>query len=215
MRVYLDACCINRLTDDQTQARIRQEAEAVELILRRMRDGGIQWISSEALVDEIDRNPHVERRLENAALLSLASESIEVGDPIAGRAATLRSAGYEAYDTLHLACAEAAGVDVLLTTDDDFVRKASRQDGSPRVAVLNPLSWSKELAMSSLDTMTDEQFERHALEVLRRELGVEGLARFLRLHRSGSGDYTKDRMHWQKRLTIDQILDSIKRRRRA
>ena len=33
--------------------------------------------------------------------------------------------------------------------------------------------------------MTDEQFERHALEVLRRELGVEGLARFLRLHRSG------------------------------
>jgi len=67
--------------------------------------------------------------------------------------------------------------------------------------------------MSSLDTMTDEQFERHALEVLRRELGVDGLARFLRLDRSGQGDYTKDRMQWQKDLTVEQIVDSIKRRR--
>lgn len=69
--------------------------------------------------------------------------------------------------------------------------------------------------MTSLDTMTDEQFERHALDVLKRELGVDGLARFLRLHRSGSGDYTKDRMQWQGDLTVDQVLDSINRRRRA
>lgn len=69
--------------------------------------------------------------------------------------------------------------------------------------------------MSTLDAMTDEQFERHALDVLRRELGVDGLARFLRLHRSGPGDYTKERIEWQKDLTVDQILDSIKRHRRA
>ena len=37
--------------------------------------------------------------------------------------------------------------------------------------------------MSSIETMSDEKFERHALEVLGRELGVDGLARFLRLHR--------------------------------
>jgi hypothetical protein len=67
--------------------------------------------------------------------------------------------------------------------------------------------------MSGLETMTDEQFERHALEVLRRELGVDGLARFLRLDRSGPGDYTKDRMQWQKDLTVEQIVDSVRRRR--
>ena len=66
--------------------------------------------------------------------------------------------------------------------------------------------------MDSLDTMTDKQFEQHALHVLRRELGVAGLARFLRLRRSGSGDYTKDRMQWQKDLTVGQIMDSIKQR---
>ncbi len=60
---------------------------------------------------------------------------------------------------------------------------------------------------------TDEQFERHALEVLQGELGVDGLARFLRLDRSGSGDCTKDRMQWQKDLTAEQIVDSIKHRR--
>lgn len=67
--------------------------------------------------------------------------------------------------------------------------------------------------MSGIETMTDEQFERHALEVLRRELGVDGLARFLRLDRSGPDDYTKGRMQWQKDLTVEQIVDSIRRRR--
>ncbi len=34
--------------------------------------------------------------------------------------------------------------------------------------------------------MTDEEFTQHALEVLQRELGPDGLARFLRLTCSGS-----------------------------
>ena len=77
-------------------------------------------------------------------MLALVSESLEVNDSIARRAAKLQIAGYGAYDALHLACAEAAHVDVLLTTDDGFIRRASRQEGRPLVAVLNPLSWSKE-----------------------------------------------------------------------
>ena len=66
--------------------------------------------------------------------------------------------------------------------------------------------------MIALDKLTDEQFERHALEVLQRELGADGLARFLRLHRSGSGDYTQERIEWQKNLTVDQILESLRQR---
>jgi predicted nucleic acid-binding protein len=144
LRDDLDACCLNRLTDDQAQLRIRREAEAVEQILRRMRDGEIQWIASEAPTDEIDRNPNMERRLENAALVTLASEVVQVNDRIVRRARDLQSAGYGAFDALHLACAEAAVVDVLLTTDDGFIRRASRGDGNPRVTVGNPLSWSQE-----------------------------------------------------------------------
>lgn len=67
--------------------------------------------------------------------------------------------------------------------------------------------------MIAPDKLTDEQFERHALDVLKRELGADGLARFLRLRRSGSGDYTRDRNDWQKDLTVDQIVESIRQRR--
>ena len=44
-----------------------------------------------------------------------------------------------------------------------------------------------------------------------RELGPDGLARFLRLNRSDKGDYTLDRIQWQKDLTVDQIVASLKR----
>lgn len=49
--------------------------------------------------------------------------------------------------------------------------------------------------------------------MLKRELGPDGLARFLRRHRSGSGDYTRDRMEWQRDLTVDKIVESIRQRR--
>ncbi len=67
--------------------------------------------------------------------------------------------------------------------------------------------------MIAIDQLTDEQFERHALELLQRELGPDGLARFLRLNRSGTGDYTRDREQWQEDLTLDQILASIRTHR--
>ena len=67
--------------------------------------------------------------------------------------------------------------------------------------------------MIAIDQLTDEQFECHALDLLKRELGADGLARFLRLNRSGPGDYTRDRDEWQKDLTLDQIMESIRKRR--
>ena len=67
--------------------------------------------------------------------------------------------------------------------------------------------------MIAIDQLTDEQFERHALHLLQRELGPDGLARFLRLNRSGTGDYTTDREQQQRDLTLDQILKSIRERR--
>ena len=67
--------------------------------------------------------------------------------------------------------------------------------------------------MIAIDQLTDEEFERHALDVLKRELGPDGLARFLRLNRSGTRDYSRDREQWLKDLTIDQVLESIRQHR--
>ena len=64
------------------------------------------------------------------------------------------------------------------------------------------------------DQLTDEQFERQALEVLKREFGPDGLVRFLRLNRSGADDYSRDREQLLKDLSLDQIVESIRKNRR-
>jgi hypothetical protein len=144
VRVYLDACCLSRLTDDQSQARIREEAEAIERLLARVRHGTLELVSSEALDDEIRRNPSMERRMEAETLLSMAETRIEIDDGIALRAKGLVGLGYGPFDALHIAAAEAADADALLTADDRLLRRTARKLGDPRIRVENPVSWIKE-----------------------------------------------------------------------
>jgi hypothetical protein len=66
------------------------------------------------------------------------------------------------------------------------------------------------IAVIAIDKMTDEEFDAIAFDVLGRELGADGLARFLRLHRSGKGDYTAERAEWQQGLSVDDIVKSIR-----
>ncbi|MDP8982893.1 MAG: hypothetical protein M3O35_20140 [Acidobacteriota bacterium] len=66
--------------------------------------------------------------------------------------------------------------------------------------------------MTPLEQLSDEQFERYAFDVLRRELGIDGLARFLRLYRSGNGDYTRERHKWLQGLRVEEILAGLERR---
>ena len=57
----------------------------------------------------------------------------------------------------------------------------------------------------AIDQMTDEQFEQQAFALIVREFGLGGLARFIRLHRSGPGDYTADRHQWLSGITLEDI----------
>ena len=86
MRIYLDACAINRLTDDQLQARILTEAEAVEQVLDLVSTGRGRWIASSALRDELERNPNETKRAVSLALLDFASEFVEPGEATFQRA---------------------------------------------------------------------------------------------------------------------------------
>jgi hypothetical protein len=61
--------------------------------------------------------------------------------------------------------------------------------------------------------MTDEQFQQHALEILQQTLGADGLERFVRTYRAGSGNYTHDRDRWQMGITVHEIVKDIKKRR--
>ena len=56
-RVYFDSCCLNRPFDDQSQARIRLETEAVIHLLRGVEGAKIIWINSDAIVYEVLKCP--------------------------------------------------------------------------------------------------------------------------------------------------------------
>jgi hypothetical protein len=74
MRIYLDSCALNRLSDDMSQPRIRQEALAVEEILLRVQRGSLIWIASSALQSEFMRNANPSRRNDSLHLLRFAQE---------------------------------------------------------------------------------------------------------------------------------------------
>jgi predicted nucleic acid-binding protein len=136
---------LNRLTDDQSQARVHNEAEAVEGILRLVREGQATWVSSTALEIEISRNPDADRRHDVAALLAFANEVVTPRQGAAERAALFQKLGFGAFDALHLASAEQGQVDVFLTTDDDLLRRAGRYSNEFHIRVQNPLSWYQEV----------------------------------------------------------------------
>jgi len=147
LKLYLDACCLNRLTDDQSQTRVRSEAQAVEAILRSISEGRTIWVSSTVLEIEISRNPDPERRRDAASLLAFAKETVVPHVAAGERAAALERLGFGTFDALHLASAEQGQADVFLTTDDDLVRRAARHSGLLRIRVENPLSWYQEVKL--------------------------------------------------------------------
>jgi predicted nucleic acid-binding protein len=142
-RIYLDVCCLNRPFDDQNQDRVRLESEAVLTILGQVQRKQCVLISSEALETEIDENPDVERLGKVHDILRVASCYVKIGDRESARAKELGPHGFGGYDAVHVACAESAIADVLLTTDDGFVN-AARRCGNMKVRVCNPLRWVAE-----------------------------------------------------------------------
>ena len=125
-RIYLDVCCLNRPFDDQQQDRVRLEAEAVLLILKRCESEEWQWVSSAVVRYEVDNIPITERRNRVNELLRGAREVLPLSDLAVERGEELKGIGLKTYDALHVACAEHAQVEVLLTTDDRLVRAAVR-----------------------------------------------------------------------------------------
>jgi predicted nucleic acid-binding protein len=144
MRIYLDTCCFSRPLDDKSQLRVKLESEAILHILDYATRGEWTIIGSDALKTEISAIRNAERRLAAEALVGYATDYVHASPERLNRGATLERIGFGVYDSIHLAYAEAAGADVLLTTDDALVRRARRLSNEVGVRVANPLTWLKE-----------------------------------------------------------------------
>jgi hypothetical protein len=125
-RVYLDVCALSRLFDDQVQARIRLETEAVKLILSHVRVGDLKLIVSPAHTVEIGAIKNLEERESLRRILD------EVGtrpnyDMIAARrrAEDFVRVKIGVADAAHLVFAEQAKAD-FVSVDDRFLKRARR-----------------------------------------------------------------------------------------
>ena len=144
MRLYLDACCLNRPFDDPSIDRNRLESEAVLTILRRIHRGNWQMIGSEAIDIELGLSPNADKRAATRGFLALQADSVRPTERIFVRADEVMQLGLTSMDALHVACAEAGRCDVLLTTDDKMLKRLKRHASSLRVRVENPLEWITE-----------------------------------------------------------------------
>lgn len=134
--IYIDSSAWNRISDDHSQDRIRREFEAIEKIVNLIRRKQINLIFSQALQDEMKRYPDIAYHGEK-----LAKTFIRNTSKILKRAENLHEKGLGEYDAFHVAIAEEAGADALLTTDDRMIKKARSLGVSVRLE--NPVEWLK------------------------------------------------------------------------
>ena len=142
-RVYLDVCCLNRPADDLSIGRNRLEAEAILSIVAQA-DREWDLVGSDAVQYEVRQCSDPVRRTAALELASSASSTVVAGQAEYARAAELIRLGIGDLDALHVACAEAGGCDVMLTTDDRLLRRASRHQAQLQVRLENPVAWLME-----------------------------------------------------------------------
>jgi len=145
MKIYFDVCCLNRPFDDQTQGRIHLEAEAILSILNHSSVSGWSIIGSDAIDFEIRKIPDHDKRVKVEILSTLHDTHVKVDAGVEQRALELKRVGLKALDALHVACAEKAKADILLTTDDLFLSKAAHNKKTLKLKIENPLRWVMEV----------------------------------------------------------------------
>lgn len=144
MIVYLDNCCYNRPFDDQTQERIHLESEAILAVLKMGQMKRIVIAGSDILGLEITRMSDENKKRKVLDLYKVADIHIPYTSKIRKRSEEIASISkIRTFDSLHIAAAEEANADVLLTTDDKFERMAEKLDLKTRV--VNPLRFAWEV----------------------------------------------------------------------
>lgn len=145
LKIYLDNCCYNRLFDDRSYSQIYYDRNSILLILELAEKSAISIIGSQMLVRELNDITD-SFRLETLQIIyqSLCSQEVHIDEKILDRAEQIRHASNIKYkDSIHLACAEAAHADVLLTTDKKFLNNCRRIETFTEV--MNPNEWLMEV----------------------------------------------------------------------
>ncbi|AFZ54698.1 MULTISPECIES: PIN domain-containing protein [Cyanobacterium] len=141
IKIYLDVCCLNRPFDDWSYERNRLEGESVTSILQLFNSEQYKLVSSEVVEVELRKMKNLDKLKQIKNLLKKADHTIILNQEIDARSQELEKLGFGLYDSFHIASAEYAMVDVLLTTDDRLLKKALKYQDLLKVKLDNPVIW--------------------------------------------------------------------------
>ena len=144
IKLYLDNCCYNRPFDDLSQEKISLEASAIEFILREHLKNELKIYKSLAIDFEISKikDGNKKKQVENL-YDSLNLLNVEYTNEIRKRAVDLRQYNIKDMDALHIAFAESAKVDYMITTDRILINASKRVELTTKL--LNPVNFVMEV----------------------------------------------------------------------
>lgn len=144
MKLYLDACAIQRPLDDKSQIRVMLEADAIIHIIQRCEDGELELYSSDVLLYELSRITNLNRRNQVIECANIATAIISMNDDIAELAEDYVQQGVKQFDAFHLASAQLAQVDYFCTCDDKLLKKCTSLSNLT-IKVVAPLALVEEI----------------------------------------------------------------------
>lgn len=147
VRAYLDICALKRPFDDQTQPRIRLEANAVLELLAAPPER-VSLFHSPAHDVENTQNPLPWRAQRVAAWLDITAPLLDAkSDDVVQRTGELMALGFRNFDAFHVACAEFGRADVFATTDDRLLALGSRHATVLHVRVVDVITLAREVLL--------------------------------------------------------------------
>lgn len=141
VRVYLDTSVYNRLYDDQTQAKIYLETQAVLIILNLIETQQIESVNSSVLNYENQKNPFSIIQKTIQKYLSQASYFQSLNESIRQRAKQLEAERIKPIDAFHVASFEASQSNFFLTCDKQLLNRCQVL----AIPALNPIDFVEEL----------------------------------------------------------------------
>ena len=141
IKVYLDNCVYNRPYDDQSDIRIRLEADAKLYIQELIKEGRIDLVWSSVNEYENNDNPSCEKRERIFVWKHIAVQQCALNEIILEKAIEIESLAVHAKDALHIAAAIYAHCDYFITTDRKILNKPITG-----ITVVNPLVFVEETA---------------------------------------------------------------------
>jgi len=144
VRAYFDICALKRPFDDQTQPRIRLEADAVLELLAAPPEG-LTFIHTAAHDLENAQNPLAWRAARVADWLAAVPRADAKADDLGRRTQELMTLGFRNFDAFHVACAELANAEVFATTDDRLLALGRRHAVLLGVRMIDVVTLAREV----------------------------------------------------------------------